>query len=102
MIKFLLFMTTPVCGIVMAVAALLIYRRIRKTGALLIAIGFALTSTTSFAIILVGKILSDRNIFDFMYVYQAITYLGIFGIVVAASGFVVLAVQVGSDRQGAT
>ena len=106
--KFLTFYLLPIlCQITIAVAALVIYRRIRKSGALVISVAYFLAPvaqllTTVFAdqIQKEGILMGPESI-EFT-IFRGVMHISVLASALAAIGFVILAIQLKSEPEHAT
>ena len=95
MTKFLLALTFPVSGLVISGAAVFLYIRIRRTGALISAMGFGLTSLTWIFSTIAGTVINNNDPFsdNLVLIFQISQALAVSGAVIAAIGMVMLASQ---------
>ena len=80
-----------ICSIVMAVASLLLYRRFKKSGILVIAIGYAINVLAGIANLVIFGLLMNL-VFDdtsmLPWVTVTFSYIALVGLMIAAAGFV--------------
>jgi len=105
--KFLVFYVLPILSLlVMAVSAIVVYRKLKKSGALIIAIGLLFAPLSTIFIAILNQLVRNSGMtypdsIEFK-ALQGMTYFAVISIVVAAIGFVVLAKQIAKDDRDAT
>jgi hypothetical protein len=105
--RFLAFYLMPIlCQLVMAVSAIVVYRKLKKSGALIIAIGLVLAPLSSISISILNQLIHNAGMYgpdsiEFL-ALQGMVYFKVISLVVAAIGFVVFAKQIARDDRDAT
>jgi hypothetical protein len=105
--KFLVFYVLPILSLlVMAVSAIVVYRKLKKSGALIIAIGLLLAPLSIIFTAIPIRLIQNAGMYGpdsiELMALQGMMYVAVISLVVAAIGFVVLAKQIARGGRDAT
>jgi hypothetical protein len=90
----------------MSVSAIVVYRKLKKSGALIIAIGILFAPLSTILIAILNQLVQNAGMnypdsIEFL-ALQGMVYFKVISLVVAAVGFVVFAKQIARDDRDAT